>query len=64
MEKLLQYVLLMALMPSLAWAQTQPKGWSGDHHLSVVGMDTSKVYLAQADASLSVRDALRSAWCQ
>lgn len=62
MEKLLRYVLLMAWMPSLAWAQTQPEGWSGDHHLIVVGMDTSKVYLAQADASLSVRDALRSVW--
>ncbi len=63
MASVVRVLFLMACLPwLLASAQSLPEGWSVEGHAIALGVDSNRVYVAQADATLSASDAMQAPW--
>ena len=43
-------------------AQSLPEGWAVEGHAMVLGVDSTRVYVAQADGNLSASEAMQAPW--
>ena len=63
MASVLRVLFLIACSPWLGVSgQSLPEGWAVEGHAMVLGVDSTRVYVAQADGNLSASEAMQAPW--